>query len=75
MVSTSPDHLVFGHGRHACPGRFFAAMELKAMLAHILINYDLKAEVEGVRPSDQVFGLFVSPSSNGKIWMRNREGL
>ncbi|KAJ7930490.1 cytochrome P450 [Mycena leptocephala] len=75
MVSTSPDHLVFGHGRHACPGRFFAAMELKAMLAHILINYDLKAEVEGVRPPDQVFGLFVSPSSNGKIWMRNRERL
>jgi cytochrome P450 len=21
MVSTSKDHIVFGHGRHACPGR------------------------------------------------------
>lgn len=21
MVSTAPDHVVFGHGRHACPGR------------------------------------------------------
>ncbi|KAJ6568484.1 cytochrome P450 [Mycena capillaripes] len=75
MVSTCPGHLIFGHGRHACPGRFFAAMELKAMLAHILINYDFKAEVEGVRPPDQIFGLFGLPSPNGKIRMRNREGL
>jgi hypothetical protein len=22
MVTTSTDHLVFGHGRHACPGRY-----------------------------------------------------
>ncbi|KAI5776737.1 cytochrome P450 [Geopyxis carbonaria] len=32
----------FALGRHACPGRFFAAMELKIMLAHVLMNYDLK---------------------------------
>jgi cytochrome P450 len=25
MVSTGSDHLVFGHGKHSCPGRFFAA--------------------------------------------------
>ncbi|KAF8888638.1 cytochrome P450 [Infundibulicybe gibba] len=34
------EYLPFGMGRHACPGRFFAAMELKIMLAHILLNYD-----------------------------------
>ncbi|KAJ7137551.1 cytochrome P450 [Mycena crocata] len=32
IVTTAPDHLAFGHSRHACPGRFFAAVELKAML-------------------------------------------
>ncbi|KAF7347451.1 Ent-kaurene oxidase [Mycena venus] len=31
----------FGLGRHACPGRFFASMELKIMLAHMLLNYDI----------------------------------
>ncbi|KAH9043925.1 cytochrome P450 [Lactarius pseudohatsudake] len=33
---TSPAHLSFGHGRHACPGRFFAVTELKMILARIL---------------------------------------
>ncbi|KAJ7660426.1 hypothetical protein B0H17DRAFT_832480, partial [Mycena rosella] len=55
MVSTGTDHLPFGTGKHACPGRFFAATELKAMLAHLVLNYDVKAEVEGVRPPDNTF--------------------
>jgi hypothetical protein len=45
------------------------------MLAHLLINYDIKAEVEGVRPPDQFYGFFGSPSPDGKVWMRKREGL
>ncbi|KAJ7258282.1 cytochrome P450 [Mycena rebaudengoi] len=56
MVSTAHDHLPFGHGCHVCPGRFFAAMELKAMLAHILANYDVKAETEGRNPHQEHSG-------------------
>ncbi|KAJ7806300.1 cytochrome P450 [Mycena olivaceomarginata] len=44
VISTATDFVPFGHGPHACPGRFFAVMQPKAMLAHILINYDMKAE-------------------------------
>ncbi|KAJ7438633.1 cytochrome P450 [Mycena galericulata] len=73
MVSTSQEHLVFGHGRHACPGRFFAATEIKAMLAHILINYDVKAEIEGVRLPDEWFGSLRFPNRRGKIFIRKRE--
>ncbi|KAJ7086837.1 cytochrome P450 [Mycena belliarum] len=72
MVSTAPDHVAFGHGRHACPGRFFAATELKAMLAHILINYDVEAEVDGVRPPDTIIGVMRMPSAKGKIMIRKR---
>ncbi|KAJ6451927.1 cytochrome P450 [Mycena sanguinolenta] len=72
MVSTGHDHLVFGHGKHSCPGRFFAATEIKTMLAHILINYDVKAETAGVRPADEWFGLLRFPSRQGKIFIRKR---
>jgi cytochrome P450 len=75
MVSTTTDHIIFGHGRHACPGRFFAAIQLKTMLAHILINYDVKAEVEGVGLPHQGSPLFRSRTTDRKIWMKNREGL
>ncbi|GJJ15197.1 hypothetical protein Clacol_009473 [Clathrus columnatus] len=50
FVNTSPDYIPFGHGRHACPGRFFAATELKAIMVYLVLNYDVKMENEGVRP-------------------------
>ncbi|KAJ7937288.1 cytochrome P450 [Mycena leptocephala] len=73
MVTTSTDHLVFGHGRHACPGRFFAATEIKTMLAYILINYDVRSETEGVRPPEQHWGLLRWPNPWGRIFIRKRE--
>lgn len=41
-VTTSPEHLLFGHGTHACPGRFFASNEMKIALCHLLLKYDWK---------------------------------
>ena len=32
----------FGFGRHACPGRFFAANEIKLILARLLLDYDIR---------------------------------
>ncbi|KAH7021846.1 P450 monooxygenase [Ilyonectria destructans] len=40
FVSTSPQFLSFGHGKHACPGRFFASNEIKIALAHLILRYD-----------------------------------
>ncbi|KAJ6452369.1 cytochrome P450 [Mycena vulgaris] len=73
MISTSVNHLAFGHGHHSCPGRFFAAAELKAMLAHLVMNYDIRAEIEGVRPPDDVFGIMVLPNRKAKVWFRRRQ--
>ncbi|KAJ6545820.1 cytochrome P450 [Mycena vulgaris] len=72
MISTSPEHLAFGHKQHACPGRFFVAAELKTLLAHLVMRYDLRAETEGVRPPDFAFGLVVLPSLSGNIFLRKR---
>jgi cytochrome P450 len=38
----SAKHMGFGFGRHACPGRFFAADEMKAALCQFLMKYDFK---------------------------------
>ncbi|KAI0481221.1 cytochrome P450 [Xylariaceae sp. FL0804] len=48
-VTTSEDSLTFGHGPKACPGRFFAVMEIKATLVDILRHYDIRhvGDVEG----------------------------
>ncbi|TIC94071.1 Cytochrome P450 monooxygenase ausG [Colletotrichum higginsianum] len=40
--SVSIDHTGFGFGKHACPGRTYVALELKVLLAHILLKYDFK---------------------------------
>jgi cytochrome P450 len=52
MVSTSLQSLAFSHGRHACPGRFFAAVEVKLMLACVVMTYDVKM-VDCVRPPEK----------------------
>ncbi|TEA21373.1 Cytochrome P450 monooxygenase ATR2 [Colletotrichum sidae] len=44
FVSVGPTSLLFGYGRHACPGRFFATNEIKMILATTLANYDIKME-------------------------------
>ncbi|KAH7015594.1 cytochrome P450 [Ilyonectria destructans] len=42
FVSVSQNSLTFGYGRHACPGRFFAANEIKMILANFLLRYEVK---------------------------------
>ena len=42
FVSISNSSLMFGYGKHACPGRFFAGNEIKLLLAKLLMHFDLK---------------------------------
>jgi cytochrome P450 len=42
-VTLDDSFLSFGvPGRWACPGRFFALLELKIFAAHLLLNYDVE---------------------------------
>ncbi|KAJ7058930.1 cytochrome P450 [Mycena amicta] len=72
MVTPDAEFLSFGLGKHACPGRFFAVTELKVMLAHILQNYDVKLEQEGVRPHSEWFGTTCGANRSAKILFRKR---
>ncbi|KAG0646519.1 Cytochrome P450 monooxygenase BOA7 [Hyphodiscus hymeniophilus] len=51
FVTTTNESTVFGHGRWACPGRFFASNEIKTILIQLLSRYDI-----GVGPAGQGAG-------------------
>jgi len=73
MVTTSLQSLAFGHGRHVCPGRFFAAAEIKMMLAYIIITYDTKL-ARDVRPPDLFLFHLCIPNPTAEILFRRRSG-
>lgn len=41
FVTTNEQNLMFGYGRHACPGRFFATNEIKMIVAKMVLDYDI----------------------------------
>ncbi|KUI66695.1 Fumitremorgin C monooxygenase [Cytospora mali] len=73
LVTTSPDHMGFGHGQHACPGRFFAAHEVKITLCHLLLKYEWKIPEGGVKPQWRAHGNIMECDSLAKIAIRRRE--
>jgi cytochrome P450 len=72
FVSTSPQHLGFGHGKHACPGRFFAANEIKIALAHVLLKYDFK--LEDATPAVFSMGWMLATDPQARIMVRRKGG-
>lgn len=46
LATTSSEYTLFGHGHHACPGRFFAINELKILLCHLLLKYEWRFNPE-----------------------------
>lgn len=73
VVKTSLEYLPFGHGSHACPGRFFAANQLKLMIGHLLLNYDIELEQPGALPERVWFEAAVLPHQTAKILYRKRQ--
>ncbi len=55
------------------PGRFFAMNELKAMMAHLVVSYDVKFEQEGVRPLDHGGKLSNFPAPTAQVLFRKRK--
>ncbi|OAA63267.1 ent-kaurene oxidase [Niveomyces insectorum RCEF 264] len=72
FVSVTKENMSIGFGRHACPGRFFAANEIKLILANQLLNFDLKLapEGEGGPAKDVVLGSGVGPDPSRVILFR-----
>jgi cytochrome P450 len=73
LVSTSAENLSFGFGNHACPGRFFAANELKLSLCHLLLNYDWQLSQDSSVDSIHVGGVALGLNPMIKIKFKRRK--
>ncbi|KAF4965158.1 hypothetical protein FSARC_7025 [Fusarium sarcochroum] len=72
LVSTSQNHLGFGHGVHACPGRFVASNEVKIAMGHLILKYDWKLE-DDERPPPYSFGMFYNTNPTAKLLIPRRK--
>jgi cytochrome P450 len=71
LQTTNEQNLGFGYGKHSCPGRFFAANEIKMILARLLLDYDLKNEDGStVRYAQIESGGFTSPDPSKNLLFR-----
>jgi len=73
MVTASAELLSFGFGRHACPGRYFVAYELKALLAHVLITYDVKVEEGQELPRGRFVGQGYIPERASLLFRKRQK--
>lgn len=73
LVSPSPEHMGFGYGNHACPGRFFAVNEVKISLCHILLKYDIKLAPGSARPTVMRTGVLWDADPVARIAIRRRQ--
>ncbi len=71
MVNSTSIFHPWGYGRHACPGRFFAANELKLLLAYVVLNYDIEPLVE--RPKGSWVANVSLPPMKAAIQVRRRK--
>ncbi|KAF5228138.1 hypothetical protein FANTH_14585 [Fusarium anthophilum] len=74
-VMTSDKNLHFGHGKHACPGRFFAANEIKALLVLVMMRFDVRvtnATWEEVKRG-QFYSVSRAPSDKVMVEFKNRD--
>lgn len=55
------------------PGRFFAANELKSMMAHLVMNYDVRMEKAGEVPAPIHYTAMISPNRTAKVLFRKRQ--
>ena len=65
-AATTPgrDFVIFGLGKHLCPGRFFAVHEIKMSLITLLRRFDV-ATASGKQPNPtQFLGGMIAQTSN-----------
>jgi hypothetical protein len=61
------------YGRSACPGRFFASMEMKLLLCYVLSVYDIRYPAGQPKPQPSWYGWFRTADQSVKLEWRMKE--
>ncbi|ESK96224.1 cytochrome p450 [Moniliophthora roreri MCA 2997] len=72
MATPETNYLAFGIGKHACPGRVFAVTELKLLVSHLLLNYDIMFGKQDDKPGRNEFGGRLNLDEKTKVMFRRR---
>jgi cytochrome P450 len=71
-TSVGKTNLAWGVGRHACPGRFLADIEIKLMLAEVLLYFDIRNPEGQPRHKNVEFEAIAFPDPEAEILLRSR---
>ncbi|THU89236.1 cytochrome P450 [Dendrothele bispora CBS 962.96] len=64
----SNHYLLFGLGRHACAGRYFAAAVIKLVVIYVLRHYDVRLpKCYKERPQNLIFNGVIVPDRKGRL--------
>ncbi|CAG8556264.1 11565_t:CDS:10, partial [Diversispora eburnea] len=69
---TDKNYFIFGSGRHACPGRFFAVNEIKVGMHKLILNYHIKTPSGKIEEKVRV-GPFAFPPVSGLIFENRKK--
>lgn len=72
FVTLGKGVLSFGYGKHGCPGRFFAANEIKLLVVDIIRKFDVKT-IGGERYENLEHGISVSSLLSSDKHLANNE--
>ncbi|KAL8688489.1 MAG: hypothetical protein Q9218_005619 [Villophora microphyllina] len=73
FATTQPTMLNFGHGKNACPGRFFASLEIKVILVKLIMDYEFKFLDDKGRPANLKAYEFIFPNPEGQLLVKKRD--
>ncbi len=73
FTALSDEMLHFGAGAHACPGRFFAAHQIKVMLVEMLRRYEMKFPdgCQG-RPPNKLHNFATMPDHEAEVLFKRK---
>ncbi|CAG8581233.1 22976_t:CDS:2, partial [Gigaspora margarita] len=63
--------IVFGGGKHACPGRFYAVNIIKIFLHESILRYNIRTESGKIEPP-KIISCFSSSSESGLVFENQR---